>query len=424
MVMQREDLPVPSMGRLVRGARGEMSIASWGDQQVGRVDTNAQRGPLRRSSGTARGMVCGPSVRTIDSRLAELPGQILAVLPAAMRQDRLLGQAVGAAIDAFVLTDGRAGAAAEAVAPLFAQLGEAHARNGGHAAALADLFQAVNVVVQKRLVRILRDPIRRDDLIALRERLIAFQASLRNHVEEGFRRTAAIVAMSDDERRARLSLITFGGHSAAELERLARLAGLDPGSRMLAIASVIAPLPESIRDRRDALASERGTEMLIPESWDLHEFASQLQGQAVAGPPAVLAEAANATNLSRRAADMLRDGSASDGRLLVPYSDLLADLLVGGNLLLTDLIVQKHLAELSGLSPSRRLDLAEMLLHSLERGIPTNQLARDLGIPPQTAHSRMQVLRTMFGDALDDPTQRLELIVALRATLPRWRADV
>lgn len=389
-----------------------MSIAPWREYQ-----------PLPRSPGRSPGRERGLPMRPDASRVAELRGQIVAALPAGMRGDPLVAQAVGAAIEAYLDTDGHSIAAAEAVAARFERLGDKHARNGGRAAELVDLFQAVNVVVQKRLVRVLRDPLKRDDLIALRESLIAFQSLLRSHVEEGFRRTAAIVAMSGDERRARLRLITFGGHSAPELERLARLAGLDPGRRMLAIASVMAPIPSKIRERRDALASEGGTEMLIPESWDLEEFASQLRGQVVVGPPAVLADAANATSLSRRAADMLRDGTAIDTRLLVPYSDLLADLLVAGNLLLTDLIVHKHLSVLAERSPGRRLDLAEMLLHSLERGTSLSQLARDLGIPPQTAHSRMQVLRSMFGNALEEPTQRLELIVALRATLPRWRAE-
>ena len=53
----------------------------------------------------------------------------------------------------------------------------------------------------------------------------------------------------------------------------------------------------------------------------------------------------------------------------------------------------------------------------------TQLIARDLGIPPQTVHSRMKNIRELFGDAIKGPTQRLELIIALQATLPRWRAE-
>jgi hypothetical protein len=103
--------------------------------------------------------------------------------------------------------------------------------------------------------------------------------------------------------------------------------------------------------------------------------------------------------------------------------DLLGDLVVNGSQLLAELAIDKHLGRLGTLTPSRRLALAELTLGALEAGTSLDQVARQLGIPRQTAHSRMKTVRKIFGDALHDPTQRLELIVALRAVLPRWRGS-
>src|SRR5699024_12338571 len=62
-------------------------------------------------------------------------------------------------------------------------------------------------------------------------------------------------------------------------------------------------------------------------------------------------------------------------------------------------------------------------LEHLLAGGPVSQAARNLGIPVQTAHSRMMTIRQMMGHALEDPNQRFELIIALRAALPRWRTE-
>ena len=71
----------------------------------------------------------------------------------------------------------------------------------------------------------------------------------------------------------------------------------------------------------------------------------------------------------------------------------------------------------------RRIDTGQFLLEWLLRGVSLAQLARDLQIPKQTAHYRAQTLRDLFGEDLDDPRHRFELIIALRCALPRWQEE-
>ncbi|WP_293783433.1 helix-turn-helix domain-containing protein, partial [uncultured Aeromicrobium sp.] len=142
----------------------------------------------------------------------------------------------------------------------------------------------------------------------------------------------------------------------------------------------------------------------------------------VLGPAVALDDAAAAVALVRRAAVMLAEGTIEDPRRLVPFQDLLGTMLLTSNPVLNELMIAKHFGTWEQMPAARRVALAEFLQLWLERGQPTNHLARELGIPPQTAHSRMKAVRQLLGEALDDPTQRLELMVALRALLPRWRA--
>ncbi|WP_442885951.1 helix-turn-helix domain-containing protein [Aeromicrobium sp. Sec7.5] len=68
-------------------------------------------------------------------------------------------------------------------------------------------------------------------------------------------------------------------------------------------------------------------------------------------------------------------------------------------------------------SPRARLDPAGL---ARAGGGRQRARARDRGAPPQTVHHRLKQCRDIFGTVLDEPTQRLELIVALRASQPEW----
>lgn len=335
--------------------------------------------------------------------------------------DALLGEIVRAALRTFIESHADVQRAAGSVAHLMEQIGARQARRGFDAADLTASFRTALVATQKGLPLVVGDLVTRDVLLQLREDLVAYLSELQIHAHAGLVRTRRHLAMSPDERRGQFERLTFGIEQGGNHDEFACL---DPYASMVAIVSLTIPIPATLHEHPRTIRGPSPYEILVPESWDVDEVALQLAGPAVVGPAAPVLQAAEALTLARQAAGLLRDGTVVDSRDVVPCADLLSALVVHANPLLAELMVDKHLGELRAMSPQRRVDLGELLLSTLENGQPMAASARALGISRQTAHSRMKPLRTMLGDALNDPSQRLELTVALRAALPSWRSHL
>lgn len=78
-------------------------------------------------------------------------------------------------------------------------------------------------------------------------------------------------------------------------------------------------------------------------------------------------------------------------------------------------LAARRLAPLAGLPEATRRRLAETLLHWLALSGQRGRIADALHVHPQTVRYRVNQLRTRFGAALDDPTNRFELELVLRA---------
>jgi DNA-binding PucR family transcriptional regulator len=74
-----------------------------------------------------------------------------------------------------------------------------------------------------------------------------------------------------------------------------------------------------------------------------------------------------------------------------------------------------RLAPLAGLPAGSRARLAETLRVWLAEQGRLGQVARRLGVHPQTARYRVGRLRELFGESLEDPDERFWLALALRA---------
>lgn len=342
----------------------------------------------------------------------------------------LLRRVITESVRAFIDYDGDPEPAITRVAPLMWEVGDQHARNGYDADDLTESFRRTQAAAQRGLKFVLGSALTRTVMDQLRRNVVAFVRRLHQQAWLGWERTHAILAMSDDERRTRLGSALLEPSDAFAVEKLAEFTHVDLTSSYMAVVSASGELPRTLLDHPDTLTGHSQFEALVPTSWRQKQLADHLEStfaaaspQAVVGPSVQLADIGNTASPTRRGAELLRDGLAIDSRVLVPCTDLLASLVVDGNPKLTELIVAKHLGRMESMTLHRRLTTGELLLQWLERGLPLNKLARDLGIPAQTAHSRMKSIRTLFGDAIDDPAQRLELIIALQATLPRWRAE-
>ena len=78
-------------------------------------------------------------------------------------------------------------------------------------------------------------------------------------------------------------------------------------------------------------------------------------------------------------------------------------------------LVTRRLAPLAGLRAGPRRLLTETLLAWLQLDKNATEVAVRLHVHPQTVRYRLRQLDALFGPALRDPAQRLELEVALLA---------
>lgn len=341
-----------------------------------------------------------------------------------------LSPVITESIKAFIDCGGDPELAATRVAPLLWEVGDQHALRGLDAEALSEAFRLTQAAAQRGLRSAVGSSLSRDVMSHLREDVILFIRQLNNQALIGWERTHTILAMPEDERRSRLGRTLLQQGDESPLQRLAEFAQVELSAPYVVVVSAFGELPRTLLRHPDILAGSNKLEALVPASWIQSQLSEHLESpfsaqspQVVVGPSTRLADIAHTASLTRRGAELLRDGLVADTRTLVPCSDLLGSLVVNGNPTLTELVVAKHLGPMESMRPTRRLAAGALLLQWLERGLPMNKLARDLEIPRQTAHDRMKSIRARLGDAIDDPNQRLELIVALQATLPRWRAE-
>ncbi|NKQ59292.1 PucR family transcriptional regulator [Amycolatopsis sp. K13G38] len=142
-------------------------------------------------------------------------------------------------------------------------------------------------------------------------------------------------------------------------------------------------------------------------------LAGRWQGwRAAVSPTVPLPYLPSAHQLARRALAAL----GTDGPEPVIWcAHRLAELwLLDGDLLAAELR-RRALGPLAELAGHQRERLAETLLVWLESRGGAPEVARRLGVHPQTVRARLHQLRGLFGDRLDDPDERFGLRLALRS---------
>jgi hypothetical protein len=112
---------------------------------------------------------------------------------------------------------------------------------------------------------------------------------------------------------------------------------------------------------------------------------------------------------ARLALGLARDGFVDSGARLV-------DILLAGDAGLARDLSERALAPLAELPPNRRARLLETLEAWLDAHGDVRAASEALHVHTQTVRYRLNQLRELFGDALEDPAARLELALALRVT--------
>lgn len=330
-------------------------------------------------------------------------------------RDDELSAFVAAAVAAFFEV-GEPHGAAKQVASLCRDIGSRQARRGDDVDDLAEAFRTARVAAQRGLSLAIDDAICGDDLRRLREELVVYLRLLFGHASAGLTCTRRLMDVSDTQRLDLLRDHLFNGTARAPLPLLLSLCGIE-ASTLRPIVSRSGKLPTRLTQHDGVVVGRDRREALVPADWSAEQI-GRLAGVAVAlGPVTALDRMTEAVRLTRTAAR-----SGTDRDCDVSVDDVLGSLVLLTTPLLGDLLVERHLGPLLELPTVRRIPLAETLLTWLETGQPVNVVARQIGIPNQTAHSRIASARKTFGSLLDDADGRLELIVALRTALPRWSA--
>jgi hypothetical protein len=161
---------------------------------------------------------------------------------------------------------------------------------------------------------------------------------------------------------------------------------------------LVVPEPERLAQRRALAAGLRG----VP---------------AAVGVPVPPAAAASSLRWARQALDLAERGVLPGHRGPEPVwcADHLATLAIFRDERLLAVLAERRLAPLSGLRAGPRRLLGETLLAWLQLDKNATEVAARLHVHPQTVRYRLRQLDGLFGPALRDPAQRLDLEVALLA---------
>jgi len=310
-------------------------------------------------------------------------------------------------------------------------LGAAEAREGRSLEALLAAYRIGARVAWREVARVAREADLDADVLALlAESIFAYIDELSAQSAEGYAREQSAAA-GEAERRRRLLvglLVQWPPADPAAVAEAARGAGWELPASLAALVwrrpardrlagrlphgTISAPLGARAGEREDLMGA------LIPDPaapGRRGELARAVgEGLAALGPPVPWGEAGRSV---RRAAGALRLAAAGriPGGGLVEAEAHLAELLVHREPALARELARRRLAPLDGLGPGVRARQATTLLAWLDHQGNVPAAARALHVHPQTVRYRFGQLREAFGDALEDPRARFELMLALRA---------
>jgi len=313
----------------------------------------------------------------------------------------------------------------------FVALGAAEARDErGPDALLAALRSAARVLFRTAAASLadagLADT---DTLIDLGDAINAYIDELAAACTDGYALQVREQAGEGDRRRRLLAELLLRGD--AEPDAVAAAAA-DVGWRSLETVQPVLLALEHARDARfrfgaDGLVVERERDALLllrggGARWGRSRLAATLRGRAaVVGPALGWARVADGVRLAQRTAELTRTADAQPEDALqspVFVDDHLAALALRGVPGALTMLTARRLAPLDARRSGERERLLRTLHSWLRHWGSRSAVAAELSIHPQTVSYRLRRLHDLFGDALQDPTVRFELMVALSGSAP------
>ena len=245
-------------------------------------------------------------------------------------------------------------------------------------------------------------------MYTLAEAIFAFIDDISSASAEGHAFEDSLVASELASRRRRL-LEALLAEPAVAGEELARLAA-DADWTLPERAAVLAFDAPAARMPTDAVVGELGGRWwAVVAGSSRSELSRALRGgRGGLGPTVPLAGLSSSAARAALALEIAGEGE------LVVASERMLDLLLRADLGLSADLAGSALSPLDALPAGQRDRLLETLAAWLDAHGEARPAAERLHVHVQTVRYRMERLREVFGDALDDPARRLELALALR----------
>ncbi|MFC9327644.1 helix-turn-helix domain-containing protein [Kitasatospora sp. NPDC057015] len=259
-------------------------------------------------------------------------------------------------------------------------------------------------------------------MLSFADALFAYMGDLAALSREGYLQAMTELGEEPDNRRRQLLRRILTGSSVARnaLAELAEHAAWPLPAEVTMVAVDAATLPPGARLDRDILHDLAVPEphLLVPGPLTAERRAAldpALAGcRAAYGLTTPLAEAADSLRWARHALTLAGAGIIEDGPV-VSCADHLLPLWLLRDPALVAQLAKRYLGPLAALTPAQRGRLVDTLLTWLTTRGTAAEMARLLGVHPQTVRYRMRILDRAFGEQLADPDDRFATEVALRA---------
>lgn len=253
------------------------------------------------------------------------------------------------------------------------------------------------------------------------EAVFAFVDEMSALAIEGYTQAQARSAGALERRRRRLLelLLADPPASTAAMHSLADSARWQVPEQITVIALEHRdePPPTPVLDDEVLMDLEGDQPCLVAPGDDkyLRELEAELGGwRAAVGPTVPVGEAGLSLRWATRAIALVQRGVIAD-RPVTWCRDHLSTLWLLADELLVEQLASRSLAPLASLTPKQRARLAETLLTWLRTRGSAPEIAAELKVHPQTIRYRMHQLQNLFGERLNNPDDRLEMEIALRA---------
>jgi hypothetical protein len=311
---------------------------------------------------------------------------------------------------------------------VYAALGAGELREGRTLDALQSAYRVGARVAWRRLAAAAtRAGVEPEVLSLLAESIFAYIEELSADSVEGY--ADARSRLEGERRRRRRELVTLLVRDPPAAEAALRAVSEAAGWRVPQTAAALACDEERLERLAARLPTDAVTTTLdgigcaiVPDpdgpgrrdEIDLAIGAAKTRAVlGPTGPPGALGASWSLARATLRAVE----AGAIDARGLVRVEDTITELLLFENGALVERLAARRLAAFDALTPKARGRMEDTALAYVQQQGNAAAMARALGLHAQTARYRLNRLRELLGDALDDPDGRFELELALRARL-------